>query len=455
MVSRIISNDGKWTEKFHETTKPTVGSKEQQHAMKPNTFPFSLLHTLLLPVVIHPYSNLFISTFQRLMLVQTEEDMKKNGPRSPIVRFFAGLIYLFFKTCSVTGEEIFSLMPLLFWFYFPISVPFATNFGVILTAGQVFKDVLLLPRPPAVSYIPSSTSDVSSKTNKAVYITKLEKHFETEYGMPSTHTMSGLLPFAVYYASQRLTNNTLISWNFCVAYSTLVAFSRLYMGVHSPADITGGACLGWTILVLLHSYGDAFDHAVYVSSYGILISTTLTTLYLTRCPKARPWSASFGTATQIYGTWAGVASSLWFIHHVHPALLVALKTSYDQTSSMNIYAAIASFFIGTNNLFDFLHNLYRLFTCTCSLRIIVGSISTALAKVLSKKIANVVFIHIYRKKWFFPVQHPLDLKDATGRVVPEQKMYQVEVPVRMISYGCVAWSTIVFTPWYWILLGLV
>ena len=53
--------------------------------------------------------------------------------------------------------------------------------------GQLIKDLLRLPRPPAGK------------------IKKLERHFETEYGLPSTHTMSGVLQQFQYFTMNSIT----------------------------------------------------------------------------------------------------------------------------------------------------------------------------------------------------------------------------------------------------------
>jgi len=452
MVSRIISNDGRWVQDFQAKEAGVVGGKPAL-VVAPRFPPLAVLHSLLLPLVSSPYSNYLISLFQRACFVQTENQDRMYGP---VQRICGSIFRVFFKSWSVAGEEIFSLMPLLFWFYLPVSLPFATNFGVVLTLGQLVKDVLLLPRPPAFSYFPGTKTPIT--------IVKLEKHFETEYGFPSTHTMSGMLPFAVYFALQRpylsswsMSSSTAsLFFNGCVIYTFFVAVSRLYMGVHSPADILGGLLIGGLSIYALHLHGDAFDSAVYTEPYGIALSTAMNAIYLTCYPKARPWSASFGTATQIYGTWAGVASALWFIHHIAPQLLRDLQSSHLEAIQTDPISAIANlFFKGSERSFDLFQGLIALSTCVFFRRIIVGSVSTALAKVVSKIVATPVFTFLHRNNILLPRPHSLELKDAQGRVVPESKLYYIEVPVRMCSYGAVAWSTIVFTPRLWRQLGLV
>jgi membrane-associated phospholipid phosphatase len=120
-------------------------------------------------------------------------------------------------------------LPLLFWFSIDIAIPFLTHFGVMLTVGQIMKDLLRLPRPPArilkaitndssrdtaevtTTYTanPSDNKSSNGETNedeKCLGVIKLENHFETEYGLPSTHTMSGMLPFVILLEIQRQIN---------------------------------------------------------------------------------------------------------------------------------------------------------------------------------------------------------------------------------------------------------
>jgi membrane-associated phospholipid phosphatase len=178
---------------------------------------------------------------------------------------------------SMFGEEIFAFIPLLCWILPEIGLPYMTNFGIVLTLGQLAKDIFKLPRP------------------KGLNVQKLEIHFGTEFGMPSTHTMAGFLPLSVvlrlhswgYFISPLI-------WMLCVGCIVSVGMSRMYMGVHSIADITGGALLA-TILVSLIAYGgDSLDNFLYTSSFSVLLWILMMLTFLVAYPRAIPWSASIG-----------------------------------------------------------------------------------------------------------------------------------------------------------------
>jgi len=60
------------------------------------------------------------------------------------------------------------------------------------------------------------------------------------YSFPSGHTT---LAFSVAFIIYRILPKRYSIPAFCIA--ALVAFSRLYMGVHYPTDILGGICVGY------------------------------------------------------------------------------------------------------------------------------------------------------------------------------------------------------------------
>lgn len=77
-----------------------------------------------------------------------------------------------------------------------------------------------------------------------------------EYGLPSSHTMHSLcLNFYIahYFISRGSVSQT---WAFGVYVTAAlwvawIGFSRVYMGMHTPVDIGGGALIG---LMVLSSY---------------------------------------------------------------------------------------------------------------------------------------------------------------------------------------------------------
>ncbi len=71
-----------------------------------------------------------------------------------------------------------------------------------------------------------------------------------KYGFVSSHAAN---TFAVAMFSSGLLKNKYYTW-FIFLWATFVSYSRIYLGVHYPGDITGGALLGiligWLILTI-------------------------------------------------------------------------------------------------------------------------------------------------------------------------------------------------------------
>jgi len=192
-------------------------------------------------------------------------------------------------------------MPGLFWFAFPLAISFVTNFLMLLIIGQLTKDLFRLPRPVA---------DKDSSNPLVV----LDNSYETEYGLPSTHTMSGLLPIALLLSYSRHSDEQppLSTWILCSIYATSVALSRLYLGVHSIYDIIAGAVLGSGLIMILHQYGDSLDTILYQQWYSIFIILGSTILFTTSYPGTRTaWTVSYGTSAEVFGAWLGLSLPMW------------------------------------------------------------------------------------------------------------------------------------------------
>lgn len=98
------------------------------------------------------------------------------------------------------------------------------SFGIADWTGGQLKDIFMRPRP-------CQTFD------EVVLLVKC-----TGLSMPSNHAANSFafaLPFVIMSRGR-------LRWLF-LAFAALVAYSRVYVGVHYPGDITVGAVLGSTI----------------------------------------------------------------------------------------------------------------------------------------------------------------------------------------------------------------
>lgn len=140
---------------------------------------------------------------------------------------------------SFLGAELFylALLPLLYW---GISRRLGARIGALLLFSGVVNEIckvgFALPRPYWI--------DAS-----------LQRGTEMSFGFPSGHAQNAfLLWLFLAIGSQKRA-----LWiPLALVLATLISFSRLYLGVHFPADVFGGAALGLLILALAKLGGSAW-----------------------------------------------------------------------------------------------------------------------------------------------------------------------------------------------------
>lgn len=369
------------------------------------------LRALLRTLVLHPDSDRAIINLQRACGIRNAE-VKERG------------WYVFFRLASALGEEVFAGVPLLFWYawekvdeteprystYRPsIALNFTTCF-FLLVIGQLCKDLLRLPRP----------------TNQK--IVRLERQFETEFGLPSTHTMSGLMGLALFLSWHRHSSTSAegkelltlpLGTSVGLFVGLLVGLSRLYLGVHSIADVVSGYVLGLAGIFLLLKNGlcDAIDEYVYQSPKGIFVSLTLLLWFITCYPKTNPWSASYATAAQIFGTWFGIATSSWVVFNVESCRWIGEVLAQSSSTPFHWTSTIAV------------------------ARLITGLIICGIAKVVGKAIGSRAATGL--------LESGVTSRAPGEESIAVHKLYCVEVPTRVVNYGLLSFSTIIVTPLCW------
>jgi undecaprenyl-diphosphatase len=108
------------------------------------------------------------------------------------------------------------------WFFAPFI--FSAAFGWILSE-VIIKWIVARPRP--------------SETIGAIILTN-----PGNYSFPSTHaTLAWAMAFLLSKEEPKLS-----FWFYLLA--ILISLSRIYLGVHYPSDVIGGALLGWGIGLL-------------------------------------------------------------------------------------------------------------------------------------------------------------------------------------------------------------
>jgi len=144
-----------------------------------------------------------------------------------IQQFSSPLLDIFFKAVTFMGnaEYYILIIPLLFWLY---DKKFALRFGVFFICNawlnSFIKDIFQVTRPPI----------------------ELHKIQQGGYSFPSGHAQ-GSTGFWGYLAVQ-----VKRPWAYIVAaiLCSLVAFSRVYLGVHFPLDILAGILIAIVWIVI-------------------------------------------------------------------------------------------------------------------------------------------------------------------------------------------------------------
>ncbi len=80
-------------------------------------------------------------------------------------------------------------------------------------------------------------------------------HLAVNASYPSGHTAASVAVYSglVFLLTSRFTNTTgrALAWTFAILMTTIVAFSRMYRGMHHPLDVAGGILVGIGAILLL------------------------------------------------------------------------------------------------------------------------------------------------------------------------------------------------------------
>jgi membrane-associated phospholipid phosphatase len=269
-----------------------------------------------------------------------------NSPTTQINNEFViqnRLLHIFFLTAAAAGNELFYIVafPCIFWCIdFALARRIAFLWSVIYFVGQSVKDLLRLPRPPSPP------------------VTRLETHYETEYGFPSTHAMVSLvLPFYALCICADLNYNIdfQIGLIAAIIWCASITLSRLYVGVHSVCDLTGGLLLGALVLAFGYFVGptvDAFEvHHPIAPAAALILSFISIWIY----PAPLAWTNAYGDTALIIATAAGIACActVWLPRHTVPVLNLSGQSSMEQFQSISAAILFKSFrmLIGCSVLF--------------------------------------------------------------------------------------------------------
>lgn len=166
--------------------------------------------------------------------------------------------------------------------------------------GQAFKDKIRWPRPSMPPVI------------------QMERKWALEYSMPSTHAMVGLgipLSFSIFSSTRFDLDPTLLAV-LTIIWCTLVSCSRIYLGMHSFADIVAGLTLSAILMPILVSISFLTDKFLVMWPLSPIVTLSLSMLAIWLYPSSGRWTPARGETTAILGSYIGVQLGYWINYQV-------------------------------------------------------------------------------------------------------------------------------------------
>ncbi|AEF80594.1 phosphatase PAP2 family protein [Leadbettera azotonutricia] len=145
---------------------------------------------------------------------------------------------VFLKIITTIGSEAF-VIPFLLLVYWCIDEKRGFRLGMLIIfsawTNTIFKHLFKQPRP----------YNLDPSVGMAL---------ESSYGFPSGHAQNSLCLWVpiMSWAGSRKKESRLAIWISAIILMLLIAFSRLYLGVHFPTDILGGWIIGGIILTAFY-----------------------------------------------------------------------------------------------------------------------------------------------------------------------------------------------------------
>ena len=177
------------------------------------------------------------------------------------------------------------------------------------------KNILCLPRPPAPPIIPlHRCSDWSLPSHHAVLSVNIPWYIWAYVSIHYSTSLSSPLSTFLFLS--------VASWSF------LVMFSRMYLGVHSPADILTGGVIGCVILVLwLQNYLLLESYLSYGNG-ALPITLVVIVCLLSLHPDPLPTTIIFAETVCMVGVAVGAIVG-WLYSPVPTFAALEMVTSYD------------------------------------------------------------------------------------------------------------------------------
>ena len=143
---------------------------------------------------------------------------------------------LFLALTTLGEETAFLVLGLvIFWCFSKRAGYYLMGVGFLGTiTSQAMKIACKVPRP----WVKDPSFTILEEAREAA----------SGYSFPSGHTQTAVGTFG---AIARTSRNAAVRWG-CIILAVLVGFSRMYVGVHTPADVLVGAAISIVFIFVLH-----------------------------------------------------------------------------------------------------------------------------------------------------------------------------------------------------------
>ncbi|XP_018406860.1 PREDICTED: sphingosine-1-phosphate phosphatase 2-like [Cyphomyrmex costatus] len=222
-----------------------------------------------------------------------------NNPNYTITNLFW---YYTFVFGTELGDEIFysTFIPFMFWnIDGAVGQRVVLVWGIIMTIGQILKDVIRWPRPACPPVV------------------RLQDKWSQEYGMPSTHAMVGLtIPFSVVlFTMDKYIYPFSVGCIIASLWCTIVSTSRLYLGMHTVLDIVAGLALAIVLMIPLVPLVDITSSYIitnfWLVAMLIAISIAITIYY----PSSYKWTPTRSDTAMVVSVTVGIYAGTWLNYY--------------------------------------------------------------------------------------------------------------------------------------------
>lgn len=205
-----------------------------------------------------------------------------------------------------------------------------------LYVGNSLKDLFGAPRPFSLA---AAKAGSEAAALLADHDSEDFRVHAKEYGLPSSHTMNTLALnfYIVHHLVEQLAPGPTLAaalYGTALAWVLWIAFSRLYLGFHTPIDIYVGAVYGAVLLLLYTHVDDLLDGWLVSSKLSGMELLAVLVVLLRLHPRPLTYTPSFEYTVSFAGVSFGIAASMrrasGFLPYLReaPALLTVWGTFF-------------------------------------------------------------------------------------------------------------------------------